>query len=72
MSLGTAVPYPGLLLGRLTLAVVLQVGLAHSPGLHPVGHLLPPIVAAGESVHVLHHAAVDLQGANGASIVADG
>ncbi len=49
-----------------------QVSLAHRPSRHPVGHVLVPVMAPGESVHILHHAAVDLQGTNGASVVADG
>ena len=51
---------------------MLQVGLADCAGRHPVGHVLMSVVAPGDPVHVLHHAAVDLQGAYGASIVADG
>ena len=72
MSLRTAVPDPSLLLGALALAVVLQVSLAHRPGLHSVGHGLPAVVRPCESVHIQHHTAVDLSWPKGASVVADG
>lgn len=72
VSLGTAVPYPSLVLGGLAFAVVGQVGSTHRPGLHPVGHAFPTVMAACESVHVQYNAAVDLQGAYSASLIADG
>ncbi len=72
VSLGTAVPYPSLVLGGLALAVVAEVSLAHCPGLRPVGHAFPSVMAACDPVHILHHTAVDLQGAYSASLIADG
>ena len=49
-----------------------QVSLADRPGLCAVGHVLVPVVAAGDPVHVQHHGAVDLERADGLAVVSDG
>ena len=72
VSLGTAVPYPGLLLGGLAFAVVRQVGLADCSGRHAVGHLGVAVVAPGESVHIDHNGLVNLEAANGSALITDG
>lgn len=72
VSLGTAVPDPSLLLGCLALAVVGQVGLADCSGCHPVGHVLMPIMASGDSVDVQDNGLVDLEASNGPALVTDG
>ena len=72
VSLRSRIPYPGLLLGRLALAPVLPVGLAHCPGLRSVGHVLVPVVRPGELVHVGHNSLVNLKASNGSALVADG
>ena len=72
MSLGTAVPYPGLLLGALALAIVRQVGLADCSGCCAVGHVLVSVMAAGDPVHIDHNGLVNLEAANGSALVTDG
>ena len=68
----TAIPPPGKLLGARAAAVVLEVGLAHRPSLRPVGHVLVPVVTAGDPVDIEHNSLVDLQRPDGLAVVADG
>jgi hypothetical protein len=65
------IPSPSQLLGAGAAAVVLQVGLADSTGLHPVGHVLVAVVAAGDPVHVQDNGLVDLKAADGSALVTD-
>ena len=49
-----------------------QVGLADCSGLHPVGHVLPSVMASGDPVDVQDNGLVDLEASNGPALVTDG
>jgi len=49
-----------------------QVGLADCSGRHPVGHVLVPVLTAGDPVDVQDNRAVDLEASNGPALVTDG
>ena len=66
------IPSPSQLLGGGAAAVVGQVGLADCSGCRAVGHVLVPIVAPGESVHIDHNGLVNLEASNGSALVTDG
>jgi hypothetical protein len=48
-----------------------KIGLADRTGLHPVGHLLPLVVAAGDPVHVQDNSPVDLEASDGSALITD-
>ena len=49
-----------------------QVGLADCSGRHPVGHVLVPVMAAGDPVDVQDNGLVNLEASNGPALVTDG
>ena len=68
----SAVPDAGGLLCGLPAGVVPKVDFANSDRVRAVGHAGMGVVGAGESIHVLDHATVDLERPDCAASVSDG